>query len=100
MEVSDQPHVQAGLTSGKEPPVPIRWEVRLAPEAMWTWCRKEKFPLPCRESNPYHPIVHTVTTRYTDSASRLMLIYYMIRNYVIKSRDISVGIALCYGLDD
>jgi hypothetical protein len=44
MEVSGQLRSPAALPSGKEPPVSIGKEAGWAPEPVWMWCRREKFP--------------------------------------------------------
>jgi len=44
MEVSGQLHAPATSLLGKEPPVPIQKETGWAPEAVWTWWQREKFP--------------------------------------------------------
>jgi hypothetical protein len=46
MEVSGQLHVPASLPPGKEPLVPIGYEVGWAPEPVWTQWGREKFPAP------------------------------------------------------
>jgi hypothetical protein len=38
--VSGQLHVPAALPPGKEPPIPIRYEVGCTPESVWTSWRK------------------------------------------------------------
>jgi hypothetical protein len=46
MEVSGLLHVLATLTPGKEPPIPIGYEARWAPELVWTLWRRKKILAP------------------------------------------------------
>jgi hypothetical protein len=59
---SGQLHASAGLSLGKEPPLPFGYEAELAPEPVWTIWRREK-SCPYRDSK-YEPAV----SRYTDCA--------------------------------
>jgi hypothetical protein len=56
------------FTSGKEPPVPIRWEVGRTPEPVWTTWRREN-SWPYRNSNSDPSVVQPVASRYTDYAT-------------------------------
>jgi hypothetical protein len=44
MEVSGQLHALAILPPGKEPLVPIGQEAGWAPDPVWMWYQREKFP--------------------------------------------------------
>jgi hypothetical protein len=55
MEVSGQLHAPADLPPGKEPLVPVTYEVGWAPEPFWTQWWREKFPASVRIRNPDHP---------------------------------------------
>jgi len=50
--VGGQLHTLAALPLEKEPPVPIRLEAVQAPEPVWTWWRREKFPAPTGNQTP------------------------------------------------
>jgi hypothetical protein len=52
MEVSGQLHATAALTPGKEPLLPVGYEVEWVPEPIWTRCRREKFPAPAGIRTP------------------------------------------------
>jgi hypothetical protein len=65
--MSGQLNVPAALTQGKEPPVPIGWEVGWAPEPVWTMWRREN-SWSHRDSNSDSSVVHPVGSRYTDCA--------------------------------
>jgi hypothetical protein len=63
MDASGQLHASANLPSGKEPPVPIRYEIDWAPEPFWTLRTKEKPLIPAGYQTP---AVQYVGRRYTD----------------------------------
>jgi hypothetical protein len=65
MEVSGQIHAPATLPPGKEALVLIGMEVERASEPVWTGIER-KIPILHRDSNPDHPIVQPVVSRYTD----------------------------------
>jgi hypothetical protein len=60
MEVSGQLHAPAAL-----PPGIGGW---VGPRAGLDAVLKRKIPSPCRKSNPNHPIVQPIASRYTDRA--------------------------------
>jgi hypothetical protein len=68
LEVSGKLHALAALPSGKEPQVPIGYEVGWTPEAVWTIWRREN-SLPYRDSNSDPLVVQPVASRYTDYAT-------------------------------
>jgi hypothetical protein len=53
--MNGQLHAPAALPPGKEPPVPIWYEVGWAPEPGWTLWRREE-SCPYQESNPGRPV--------------------------------------------
>jgi hypothetical protein len=63
--MSGQPYAPAALTTEKDSPVPIRWEVWWIPEPVWsTW--KSQNSLPYRDSNSDPSVVKPIASRYTD----------------------------------
>jgi hypothetical protein len=63
--MSGQFHAPAALSPGKEPPVPIGYEVGWTPEPVWTTWRS-KNSSPHRDSNSDPLVVKAVASRYTD----------------------------------
>jgi hypothetical protein len=59
-------HAPAALPPGKEPPVPIRWEVGWTPEPVWTTWRSENSCLHW-DSNSHPSVVQPVASRCTGS---------------------------------
>jgi hypothetical protein len=66
MEMSGQLHAPAALTPRKKHVVPIGQEAGWSPEPGLDAMVKKKIPSPRRESNPDHPIVQPVVSRYTN----------------------------------
>jgi len=60
---------------GKSHRYPLDSRLVWAPEPVWTRCRRERFPAPLRESNPDHPIVQPVASRYIDWAVSTLHVY-------------------------
>jgi hypothetical protein len=65
MEVSGQLHAPAALTPGKEPSG-IHWIGSWVGPSASLDTASRKIPSPRRDSNPDHPIVQPVVSRYTD----------------------------------
>jgi hypothetical protein len=73
MEVSDQLHAPAALPpQGKSTWYPLDRRLGELPERVWTRRRRE-IPSPRRDSNPDHPIVEPIVSRYTDRAIAALL---------------------------
>jgi hypothetical protein len=65
LEVSGQLHATAALPPGKEPLVPIVYEVGWTSEPVWKIWRRENY-CPYRDSNSDPSVVQPVASRYTD----------------------------------
>jgi hypothetical protein len=61
MEVTGRLYAPAALLSGKEPPTCVWQEAGCTLELVRTWLRREKYPCPCRKSNPGSPARSLVT---------------------------------------
>jgi hypothetical protein len=70
MELSGQLHAPAALPPGKDPLVPTGKETSWAPEPVWTWWWKDKFPAPAgiwTPNQPTNPLASTIPLNYPDS---------------------------------
>jgi hypothetical protein len=81
MGMSGQRHAPAALLPClMDTPVPIAQEAGWASEPVWTQRLQEKSFRLCRGSNFDGPVVQPVARHYTDSATRLALIYHLTLN--------------------
>jgi hypothetical protein len=89
MEVSDQLHAPAILPPEKQLPISIGIIDWVGSTAGMDTVSKRKIGNPHRKSNPDHPIVKPVVSRYTDSANlgfvTVRLFLCLTKNHAMKT---------------
>jgi len=81
------------FTHRERVPIPTGWEAAWAPEPVWTWCWREKFPAPAGISfcSSDHPIITICENLYFTEhckAIPLNLLYFTRQPYCIMSIDV------------